>query len=63
MNKILNPKGNNGTNHFKSVKKGTKNPQKMLKQKNISFEKHQNREIITKTQTGFYIQADSHQDS
>ena len=30
---------------------------KQAREKNISLEKHQNRDIITKTQTGFYIMA------
>ena len=48
-------KGHGNTNNSKSVGKGGKVQQKQHRDKNISLEKHQNREIITKTQTGFYI--------
>jgi hypothetical protein len=50
---MVNSKGLQVLNS-KSVNKG-KPSQKQMKEKNISLEKHQNREIITKTQTGFYI--------
>lgn len=53
--RLLNSKGFNGNLHSKSVNKASKPTQKQLKEKNISLEKHQNREIITKTQAGFYI--------
>lgn len=55
ISKLLNSKGFNNNIHSKSVNKSNKPTQKYLKEKNISLEKHQNREIITKTQTGFYI--------
>ena len=41
--------------HSKSVNKSHKPTQKQLKEKNVSLEKHQNRDLVTKTQTGFYI--------
>lgn len=37
MNKIINSKGANGTGHSKSVIKGAKNAQKLIKEKNISL--------------------------
>lgn len=55
INKLLNSKGFNGNLHSKSVNRATQQGQKQLKDKNISLEKHQNKDIITKTQTGFYI--------
>ena len=55
INKLLNSKGFNGNLHSKSVNRASKPGQKQLKEKNISLQKHQNKEIITKTQTGFYI--------
>jgi serine/threonine protein kinase len=48
---------NNMGVHSKSVNKSHKPTQKQLKEKNISLEKHQNRDLVTKTQTGFYIMA------
>ncbi len=54
---MLTSKGFNGGVHSKSVNKSHKPTQKQIKEKNISLEKHQNRELITKTQTGFYILA------
>jgi hypothetical protein len=54
ISKLLNTKGFSNI-HSKSVNKSTKPVQKNIKEKNMSLEKHQNREIITKTQTGFYI--------
>ena len=53
ISKLLSTKGFNNM-HSKSVNKNKTN-QKHPKEKNISLEKHQNRELITKTQTGFYI--------
>lgn len=53
ISKLLSTKGFNNI-HSKSVGKNKTN-QKHIKEKNISLEKHQNRELITKTQTGFYI--------
>lgn len=50
-------KGLNLGAHSKSVNKSHKPTQKQLKEKNISLEKHQNRDLVTKTQTGFYIMA------
>ena len=50
-------KGINMGTHSKSVNKSHKPTQKQLKEKNISLEKHQNRDLVTKTQTGFYIMA------
>jgi hypothetical protein len=54
VNRLLNTKGFQGSTNSKSVNKA-KPTQKQIKEKNISLEKHQNREIVTKTQTGFYI--------
>lgn len=54
ISKLLTSKGFNHV-QSKSVNKSNKPIQKTMKEKNISLEKHQNREIITKTQTGFYI--------
>ena len=53
---MLTTKGFNGA-HSKSVNKSHKPTQKQIKEKNLSLEKHQNRWLITKTQTGFYILA------
>ena len=57
--RMLHSKGFNGHgngHNSKSVTKGGgKMTHKQAKEKNISLEKHQNRDIITKTQTGFYI--------
>ena len=53
ISKLLSTKGFNNV-HSKSVNKNKTN-QKHIKEKNISLEKHQNRELVTKTQTGFYI--------
>ena len=39
----------------KSLTKNSKIQNKYKKEKNISLEKHKNRDIIIKTQTGFYI--------
>ena len=58
FSKMLHSKGLNGhgnAHNSKSVGKNGKVQQKQHRDKNISLEKHQNREIITKTQTGFYI--------
>mgnify|MGYP006975236676 FL=1 len=40
--------------HSKSVNRN--NPIKRPKEKNISLEKHRNREALAKTQGGFYLQ-------
>lgn len=48
-----------GNLHSKSVNK-TK-ISKQLKDKHISLEKHQHREMVTKTQAGFYISGSNHQ--
>ena len=59
LSKMLHSKGflHPTPNHSKSVSKGNKpaHHHKQIKEKNISLEKHQNREVLTKTQTGFYI--------
>lgn len=52
---MLTSKGFHGGVHSKSLNKNSKPTQKQIKEKNMSLEKHQNRELITKTQTGFYI--------
>ena len=53
ISKLLSTKGFSNI-HSKSVNKNKTN-QKTIKEKNMSLEKHQNRDLITKTQTGFYI--------
>lgn len=52
---VIGPKAVGVGVHSKSVNKSHKPTQKQLKEKNVSLEKHQNRDLVTKTQTGFYI--------